>query len=119
LVFKYAVVPPASLTADFDSDGDVDGRDFLFWQRGVGTTGAGATKDKGNADGDMDVDAADLAAWKSQFASSGASGPGVLQTGFVRYVTGAAAAVPEPSTVVLVGLGLSAIAFGSRNRKRG
>ena len=73
----------------------------------------------GNADGDTDVDAADLAAWKSQFASGGASGPGVLQTGFVRYVTGAAAAVPEPSTVVLVGLGFAAVALAPRKRNRG
>jgi hypothetical protein len=116
LVFKYAVVPLAPLTADFDSDGDVDGADFLRWQRGLGTTGAGATKAVGNADGDTDVDAADLAAWKSQFASSGASGPGVLQTGFVRYVTGAAGAVPEPSTVLLVGVGLAAMALKQRKK---
>jgi hypothetical protein len=109
LVFRYAVVPSAPLDADFDGDGDVDGADFLAWQRGLGTTGAGATKAAGNADGDTDVDAADLAVWKSDFGDSAASGAGVLQTGFVRYVTGAAAAVPEPSTVILASMGVVVI----------
>jgi len=109
LVFRYAVVPEAPLTADFDADGDADGSDFLRWQRGLGTTGAGATQSVGNADGDMDVDGADLAIWKSQFGGGAFSGPGVLQTGFVRYVTAGAAAVPEPSTLVLVGVGIAAL----------
>ena len=29
----YALVSPTSLAGDFDLDGDVDGRDFLVWQR--------------------------------------------------------------------------------------
>lgn len=43
---------------DFDADGDVDGADFLVWQRGFGTT----------------YDAADLAAWKANFGSAPAIG---------------------------------------------
>jgi hypothetical protein len=110
LVFRYAVVPESSApTADFDADGDVDGSDFLRWQRGLGTS-TGATKGQGDADGDGDVDAGDLAAWEGEFGGGGFSGPGVLQTGFIRYVTVSTAAVPEPSTVILVGLGLTALA---------
>jgi len=50
----------------------------------------------------------------------GFSGPGVLQTGFVRYVTSSAGVgvVPEPSTILLVGVGLTAIVIGSRGAKR-
>jgi hypothetical protein len=39
---------------DFDGDSDVDGGDFLVWQRGLGTT----------------HDAADLADWKANFGAS-------------------------------------------------
>jgi hypothetical protein len=60
-------------TGDFDRDGDVDGRDFLLWQRG----GSPNT-----------LSAGDLALWRSQYGTSGG-----LQA--------AVAAVPEPSAGVL------------------
>ncbi len=41
-------------SADFDNDGDIDGGDFLAWQRGFGTPSA--NKDDGDADNDADVD---------------------------------------------------------------
>jgi hypothetical protein len=53
LSFTQAV---STLDGDFDTDGDVDGRDFLAWQRGYGN-----------------YTASDLAAWQAQF---GASSPG-------------------------------------------
>jgi len=109
LTFVYAVVPEDAPGADFDADGDSDGNDFLLWQRGLGTA-SGATLSQGDADGDEDVDADDLAVWKSNFGADLFSGPGALVTGFVRYVTGAAAAVPEPSSVLLVGMGLASLA---------
>ncbi len=70
-------VVPASLgiSADFDSDGDVDGRDFLIWQRG-GTVPA--------------LSPAALAAWQAQYTG------GALQ---------AVQAVPEPASMLLAGLG--------------
>ncbi|MCH8840516.1 MAG: hypothetical protein IH831_07530, partial [Planctomycetes bacterium] len=46
-------------SADFDEDGDVDGKDFLTWQRGLGIL-LGAAHGDGDADGDGDVDLADL-----------------------------------------------------------
>ncbi|MCA9259999.1 MAG: hypothetical protein KDA61_12395 [Planctomycetales bacterium] len=57
----------AAPSADFDSDGDVDGADFLTWQRGFGTLSA--AKMDGDADNDADVDADDLAVWQTQFGS--------------------------------------------------
>ena len=59
--------------ADFDTDSDVDGFDFLAWQRGFGTA-TNATKADGDADNDEDVDSDDLAVWESQFgmATAGA-----------------------------------------------
>lgn len=115
LVFRYAVVPPGSLSADFDADGDADGADFLAWQRGFGAT-TGATKAQGDANADGAVNAADLALWKSQFGSSAFGGPGVLTRGFVKYVTGAAAAVPEPTSCLLAGMGIGLAALARKRR---
>jgi|GEM_PF-881420 len=55
-------------SADFDSDGDIDGSDFLAWQRGFGSTNA--TPANGDANNDNDVDADDLMIWQSQFGQS-------------------------------------------------
>lgn len=67
--------------ADFNSDGVVDGSDFLAWQRGFGGSGG---LNVGDANSDGVVDLADLEVWKSQF------GPPSPLT-----------AVPEPSLAYL------------------
>ena len=54
-------------SADFDSDGDIDGRDFLTWQRGFGK--ANAMRADGNSDDDTDVDGSDLASWQVSYSS--------------------------------------------------
>ena len=92
----------AVLTADFDDDSDVDGRDFLLWQRGFGTS-PGAELGDGDANGDGDVDAADLSVWQLQYGE-----PGHLA---------AVVSVPEPVTVLL--LGCAAIVALSRRKRRG
>jgi hypothetical protein len=86
--------------ADFDNDSDVDGNDFLIWQRGVGV---GTTNAAGDANGNSVVDGADLAVWKTQF------GPGAP-------AAGAIGAVPEPAGGVL--FMLAALAMGGAYRCR-
>jgi hypothetical protein len=55
---------------DFDDDGDVDGRDFLVWQRGFGTVQLTASAADGDADADRDVDASDLTVWRGNYGTS-------------------------------------------------
>lgn len=99
-----AVIYEAAGDADFDNDNDVDGHDFLRWQRGVGIT-TGATNAQGDANGDGAVNAADLAMWRSRFGGTSAQA--------------AASAVPEPTALGLVGLGvIGAVLSGQRRARR-
>ncbi len=68
-IFEVVVTPVTNLLADFDSDGDVDGQDFLIWQGGFGTL-SGAAKSDGDGDGDGDVDGQDFLIWQSEFGST-------------------------------------------------
>jgi MYXO-CTERM domain-containing protein len=83
---SLAFVGFKTLSGDFDADGDVDGNDFLRWQRGEGVT----------------MDAANLALWKANYGA-GAS-------------IGAAGAVPEPAAAALALLGLGHLAARRRRR---
>jgi serpin B len=55
--------------ADFDGSLNVDGADFLAWQRGVGVT-TGAQRSQGDSNADGDVDANDLALWRQTYGQS-------------------------------------------------
>ena len=98
------VVALPTFDADFDNDSDVDGRDFLIWQRGNGRTGAAATNEAGNADGDSDIDGADLTAWRSRFGAAPS--------------TAAVSAVPEPNSLAHLGLGLFVPGLLGRLRRK-
>ena len=75
----HALVRAALLSGDFDSDWDVDGFDFLKWQRGLGD----------------DYDATDLAAWEQNYGT------------FAPPLSAATAAVPEPTSLLLALSGLT------------
>ncbi len=74
-------------TADFDGNGMVDGNDLGFWQDAMILH----AHDEADADSDGDTDGSDFLAWQLQVGS----GLGVP-----------AAAVPEPSSLVLLSLGM-------------
>jgi len=74
-------------SADFDGDGQVSGADFLAWQRGVSP---------------IALSAEDLSLWQSQFGT----------TSGLSSVT----AIPEPSSLIVVALGLIAWVGCSRRR---
>ncbi|MCC7083728.1 MAG: hypothetical protein IT427_01830 [Pirellulales bacterium] len=101
-----AVLMNATLTfgiapsnGDFDTDGDVDGADFVIWQTHY-PTATGATLAEGDADLDGDIDGADFVLW---------------QTNFPSPISGAAA-VPEPSAWVGCALGWMFISWRLRRR---
>lgn len=81
---------PFVANADYDDDGDVDGEDFLIWQRQNGATVAAGTGADGTGDGM--VNAADLGLWKTNFGAQTLAEVSV-------------AAVPEPASWAMGGLG--------------
>jgi autotransporter-associated beta strand protein len=96
---QIALITLASLhPGDFDSDGDVDGADFVAWQTNFPKP-SGATLAQGDADGDGDVDGADFVVWQTYFPFT--PGPG-------------AAPVPEPGTAMLFIIGGAAVLAASR-----
>jgi hypothetical protein len=103
--YKLGVIPPVAAAvddADFDDDNDVDGEDFLIWQRGVGLPGDNS---QGDANNDGNVNAADLTIWGNQFGQ-----PVPLLAN--------ASTVPEPTSLVLLLLGLFAPGPGRVRRRR-
>ena len=82
--FKFEELVAALEDADFNGDGDIDGSDFLTWQRNLGT---GSSLSEGDANGDSLVDAADLGIWEQQYGQA----PAV-----------AANSVPEPTALLLI-----------------
>lgn len=83
--YKLTSLLSTGTAGDFDNDGDVDGADFLVWQRGGSPS---------------PLSPADLATWKANFGASATVNVGA-----------AVGAVPEPTALVsamvaLCGLGL-------------
>ncbi len=70
--FLSGSISPSFVSGDFDYDGDVDGVDFLKWQRGESPY--------------YPLSATDLAAWEANFGTGAAA---------------ASVAVPEPSAILL------------------
>jgi hypothetical protein len=70
---SFSIVPQM-LAGDFDFDGEVDGLDFLKWQRGEVSSPPSAS---------------DLAAWEAHY-------------GTVAPITATSTAVPEPATATLL-----------------
>jgi hypothetical protein len=97
-------------SADFDLDGDVDGSDFLVWQRFNGLM-AGGTKNKGDANGDGNVNGADLTIWRSQVGagSSGSAAP-ASEGSSTPAVAAAVIVAPEEETAAPAALASSPLA---------
>ena len=81
-------------SADFDSDDDIDGADFLVWQQGNGNLGSGNLT-TGDANSDTNVDGEDLLVWQGQYGGTSAS-------------TQMSVSAPEPTSAVLLLLAIMA-----------
>ncbi len=93
-------------SADFNLDGEVDGVDFLTWQRGFGAL-LGATHSQGDADGDGDIDQDDLTILETDYGL------------FTAALDNLAVAVPEPGTWALVVSALLLFLFIKQPRRAG
>ena len=113
LVFRYGAVPGGTTnpTGDYNNNGVVDGADYVLWRNGGPLSN----------DPTPGVQPGDYGVWRANFGQTGLpSGPSTLLNGFVRYVTsgvGSGAAVPEPTSVFLVGIGLGIFAVSGCRKK--
>ena len=87
--------------SDFDSDGDVDGDDFLAWQTGFGSANASSLS-IGDANANGAVDGTDFNLWQDAFGNVSATLNGTLANNVVQT------SVPEPGTLASMLL----LAFG-------
>lgn len=91
-------VEGGTTAGDFDEDGDVDGQDFLLWQR--------------------DTSIGDLAAdWEANYGASGGGGDEITIVTAVAPAVSNIQGVPEPATLSLVIIG-SIACLSSRRRHR-
>jgi hypothetical protein len=86
--FEWDFQGQTLLSADFDGDLNVDGRDFLTWQRGFGVPCADLADGDANLDGE--VDGNDLLFWQTQYGFN-----------FLAPLIAEVASIPEPSGLVL------------------
>lgn len=111
LQFKYGAVltvnPPQ--TGDYNNNGVVDAADYVLWRKGGPLSN----------DPSPGVQPSDYGQWRAAFGNvSGPTGPSTLISGGVIYVTSASgAAVPEPTAVLLVGMGLVLVVGLNRRKK--
>ena len=89
---------PTPLLGDADGDGDVDGDDLIAVQTNFGSV----MPPPGDADNDGDVDGDDLIAVQTNFGNTQAP-------------SATAAAVPEPSTIALLGMACATLAVRKRS----
>lgn len=94
------------LHGNTDDDSDVDGEDFLAWQRGFGTT-SGASALMGDVSGQGGVDSFDLWLWEQNYGATSTAGGLIAPT-----------QIPEPASCCLLTVGVLGGLLWGRSRKQ-
>ena len=107
---RLQAVPVSGVEGDFDHDGDVDGADFLIWQRTptVGSLADWQTNFLGaeiDFDRDGDVDGADFLTWQRD-PTLGSLSDWQANYGNGSFQTSISVAVPEPTRRLLLAVGM-------------
>jgi hypothetical protein len=118
LVFRYGrLTSSVQIPGDYNTNGAVDAADYVLWRENLNQS---VTLPNDSTPGM--VTQADYDVWRANFGRSGGpAGPSTLTTGFIRYVTagaglGSSSGVPEPATVIFIGMGLGVVVLGARCR---
>lgn len=98
--FDVGAIERGLFSADFDTDGDVDGDDLARWEASY------AIDDLADADDDSDSDGLDFLAWQTQY------------TGAYVAAVSSATSVPEPGAFVLATLAGWGLLWQRRNGQR-
>lgn len=101
--------------ADTDLDNDVDGADFLVWQRNFGLDGG---QDQGDFNFDFFVDGADLQVLAEEFGRSASSVVTTIDNIMLIGPPASVSAVPEPAGVAVALIGLALMSQAARARRR-
>jgi len=93
----------AKVVGDYDGNGVVDIADYAMWRSSYGNSVTPGTKADGNHDGV--IDAGDYIVWRNKMSAGGGSSLG-----------GSAAAIPEPTGILLAAMGVILIARRPRRQ---
>ncbi len=123
LVFEYGAIVGSNVnpTGDYNNNGVVDAADYVLWRNSLNLN---ITLPNDSTPGT--VTQADYDVWRTHFGQTSSLPPSTLMRGLVHYVTsfsgtglGSDNAVPEPSGILLVGIGFTALAVRRKRTNSG